>query len=280
MKVGTFAMYRRVLGGATADEEQLFEFSASDHYVVDAPNASVSSDGQHIAYTDDAGLHLYNPELNDDQLVLSNQPATSRFEVGGGVRGLRYSSPIWAPAGAWLYVQAGDNRWPYSGHGETMRPLESTAEYRLARHADEWSPDGEHLCGDTSQTAAGGIGILTPGSTETIDYTPNLFDNAILRPGLGSCAWAEDGRIAVGYEADGINHFTIAIIEPSGMPTARIDAGAVLPEVHHWLPDRSGFVIVTLSDALVSTSAAVLLDGTYRRLPFDAERVLGTIPAP
>ena len=279
-KAGRFAMYRRVLGSANADGEKMFEFSASDRYVVDAPNASVSSDGQHMAYTDDAGLHLYSPESNDDQVVLSNQPATSRFETGGGVRGLRYSSPIWAPAGDWLYVRVGDNRWPYNGHDETMRPLESTAEYRLARHADEWSPDGEHLCGDTSQTAAGGIGILTPGSTETIDYTPNLFDNAILRPALGSCTWAEDGRLAVGYDVDNLRHFTIAILDAFGMPIARVDAGAVYPELHHWLPDLSGFVVETLADDFVPKSAAVLLGGTYRRLPFAVERVLGMIPAP
>lgn len=271
----TFAVYRRPLGASNVDEEELFEFTASDRYLVDfSTTASVEPDGRHVVYTDDAGLHLYDIESHNDRLLVSNELASPRDTPGNGSRGNRYSDPVWSPAGGWLSVISEENRWPYNRiAAETIRPLDSSTEYKLGgRGANGWSPDGQHLCGDTSQTAATGIGLLTPGSTEILDLTPNLFDNLILRPTVDSCAWAEDGRLAVGYDTDGIKHFIIAILDISGRPTARIDAGAVWPHVDYWLPDRTGFVIATLADPSSFNSAAIMLDGTYRRLPFDAEK--------
>jgi hypothetical protein len=223
-------------------------------------------------------LHLYDVELREDRRLLSNQPSSERNTPGN-----RYSSPTWSPAGGWLTVTRSGILRPYDIQSsiETIRPLEPITDYTLGGGSRfrQWSPDGSRLCGDTYQTAAAGIGILTPGSAETLDLTVNLFDNLILRPTVDSCAWAEDGRLAVGYDTDGIKHFIIAILDISGQPTAHIDAGAVWPHVDYWLPDRTGFVIATLADPSSFKSAAIMLDGTYRRLPFDAERVLSTISA-
>jgi hypothetical protein len=273
---GLFAVFRRPLGGSDADEERIVEFSASGRYLSDlSPMASVSPDGRFVVYTDDVGVHLYDVDSHDDRRLLSNQPSSVVNTPGN-----HYASPFWAPAGGWLLLTRTGTRRPYDTQGnlETIQPLEPITEYTLGGGGKaRWNADGSQLCGNTSTTVAAGIGIITPGTYESRDLTPNLFDNAILRPAVDSCVWADDGRLAVGYDTDNLRHFIIAILDGSGMPIAHVDAGAVWPSVDFWLPDQTGFVIETLTGASTFHASAVMLDGTYRRFPFEAGRVVGTI---
>jgi WD40-like Beta Propeller Repeat len=269
------AMLRRRFGGDS--EEQLFTFHPSSFLTLARDIASVSPDGTRIAYVADDGLHVRTLASKDDKLLLQNMPRPADRSVAG----THYGRPVWSPAGRWLLVTREPDP-PANAPNEgplILDPSDAGSERDLPIGGDpEWSPDGQELCGNTRATVDD-VALYTVASGEVRNLTSSWFANASLAHSFGLCAWSSDGKLASGYGIGAIQ-FEIAVLGASGTKIAIIDAGAVLPEVTQWLPDGTGVIVTTLGGAsLDATSSAVMLDGSWRRLPNDPGYVVGTVPA-
>jgi hypothetical protein len=271
----TAAMLRRRLGDA--HDEQLFVFHPSGFLNQARDTAAVSPDGVDVAYAGDDGLHVRTLASGDDRLLLQSMPAPADRSVVG----THYGRPVWSPGGRWLLVSR-ESDGPGNARNEgplILDPSDAASERDLPlAGSPEWSPDGQELCGNTRATVDD-VALYEVASGEVRNLTSSWFANASLAHAFGPCAWSSEGKLASGYDIGAIQ-FEVAVLDASGAKIAIVDAGAVLPDVSWWLPDGTGVIVTSLNGAaLNANSNAVMLDGSWRRLPTDPGYVVGTIPA-
>ena len=270
---------RRLSGGA---EEQLFTFAPSRTQSLARDITAVSPDGARVAYVAGDGLHMRTLESGEDELLLQNIP----MSADRSVRGIYYDRPVWSPAGPWLLAMR-ESEPP--ANAPNAGPLivnpsapGSERDLRLGLNSEQaWSPDGHQLCvGVGTGVGTADVGLYDVASGAVRNLTSSWFPNASLGHSLSAGVWANDGKLASEYDVASLQ-VGLAILDTSGSQIALLDAGAVVPGVIQWLPDSSGVIVETLEGAsLDAHSSAVMLDGSWRRLPNDPGQVVGTIPAP
>jgi hypothetical protein len=262
---------RRLSGGA---EERLFTFRRSDVITVGMNVAAVSPDGTRVAYTASDGLHVRTLASGDDRLLLANMP---RARDGSGA-GFHYDAPAWSPAGRWLLVYRGaDPPANIQNAGPVVLDPSDPASARDVPLGGwpAWSPDGQRLCGETRATVSD-LALYTLNSGEVRNLTSARSADSIVPRDFGACTWLNDGELAAEYNVGGLQ-LRIAVLDTTGRQIATLDAGAVLSGAI-WLPNGSGVIVSTLAGTpLEPQSSAVMLDGSWRRIPDSPGTVVGTI---
>jgi hypothetical protein len=276
---GTFEVYRRQLGGTA---ERLFTFEGNGKNIEFADtNASVAPDGLHLAFSDAKGLNIRDLSAHADTAVLTNGHCEPNAPASSPCYG-SYFMPEWSPRGAWLFVR----KILFEGAVGVLIRHPATApeasELKVGGLLTSWSPDGTQLCMGDSGLQAGAVGRVDPNDRVFHDLYPTIPDSALPAPRPdrlypSACVWSADGGIAAQYGAasgDG----NVAVFDANGRFVQIIGVRRPL-YVSAWLADTSGFLVSEYGTPTRRNFVSVmLLDGTYRRVPFDAERVLGTIP--
>lgn len=269
--------------------EDLFTFQAdAQGTAASEPLATASPDGRYVAYTDERGLRLYDVTTHVDRGLLGNRPQ-SPTNAPGNI----YLSPLWAPAGGWLVL----TRTGYPPYDKPtldfIRPLEPITEYTADAGGvfRAWSPDGKLLCASRAGQLTNGyafddVGLVTPGQSA---FEPLIHRVTVDKPGdvptvvvPTACAWSADGRVAISYDNEHSGRRAITVFDTKGAQLSQVgidDAFAIAG----WLPDGNG-VIRGVEDEederLLGQNLALLLDGSFRSLPFSPARVLAVIPPP
>ncbi len=280
---GTFEVDRRQLGGAP---DPIFTFEGNGKNIeFSGTNASVAPDGLHMAFSDAAGLKIRDIAAGVDTAVLVNGHCAPQVAASSPCHG-SYFAPQWSPHEDWLFVQ----RILYEGAVGVLVSHPATSpnvvELKVGGLLASWSSDGVKVCMADNGMQPGAAGLVDPNDGVFHDLYPRIPDSGLPAPRPDRlypsvCAWNVAGSLAVQYFTSSDREATtIAVFAKMG----RFDRSIALPrplQVSAWLPDASGFLLSKYdAPARRNFTSAILLDGTYRRLPFDAERVLGTIPAP
>lgn len=279
---GMFEVSRRQLGGVA---ESLFTFEGNGKNIeFSKTNASVSPDGTHIAYSDAEGLNVRDLDAGVDTGVLTNGRCEPEASLSAPCRG-SYYAPQWSPRGDWLFVQ----KILYEGAVGVLIRQPATApevtELKVGGLLTSWSSDGTQLCMGDNGYQVSAVGRVDPDNPTFHDLYPSVPDAVLPQPRPdylfpGSCLWSATGQIAVSYVIPGENQKWLAIFDADGAYADRIPIPGSTPVFGQtpWLPDGSGFIVGAYDSTEGRSNTKVLmLDGTYRRLPIDAERVLGTL---
>ena len=283
----TIQVDRQALGRSTSEE--LFTFNANAQEVASSePAATVSPDGRYIAYTDERGLRIYDVAAHSERGLLSNQPH-SPTNAPGNI----YLSPLWAPAGGWLVV----TRTGYPPLDpptlDFIRPLEPITEYTADAGGAfrAWSADGTRLCASRAGFFTRGytfddVGLLTPGQPtfqllflrvfmEKPGFVPQVSDPT-------ACSWSRDGRVAISHGIERASSSAITVVRTADLSRTPLSMGHYAGgfSVVGWLPDGDGVVRSVENSYLGNQNVVLMLDGSFRSVPFRPERIFGVIPPP
>lgn len=279
---GDFAVYRVALSGGTPEELVRFEGRAFRH-PLSRSQASVSPDGQYLAYVHGPGLAILDLTSGATQQVLQNGACDGPvFETCWD-----YRRPEWSPDGRLLKV----SKVLWEGSLTVLiAPFETPlgVTETLYSGASTWSLDGQQLC----------IRKLTYlGLSPTLVYdvaTGKSSDTSINIPvptpatssqhvDAQTCAWAEGGLVAVGYIVDRVpgspRSGFIAVVDSALNLVTMSDPIEDFVGVVAWLPDESGIMFYRSGQLGELLPSGVFdLEKGIVDLPFEADKVLGLIP--
>jgi hypothetical protein len=289
---GTITVYRQSIGAA--DAETVFTFVGETQSVGPRAwsNVSASDDGRYIAYADIDGISVYDTTAGTAKRALRNTCVPNSSGVDAACK--QYTSPGLSPDGATLLA----TRPGYeTSSGVLTRPFDpdpQPIELNAGGQFQTWSPDGTRICLPEVGIQPMKVGTITLPALDVQDITQR-----IATPGLGAevtpatfpsnCLWRRDGGVAVSFidsaPRTGEQRWRVAVLSllAGGDADRDYDLPAPYRTVPAWLPDGSGLVISGYAPCVPCgerdpTSAALLLDGTVRALPFEAGVVLGAIP--
>ena len=274
-----YGLYRATLKGG--EPEELFRFSGRRLSFNFPSGASVSPNGEHVAYSDTEGLVLLDLASGERTRLLSNGDCTG-FQTCVG-----YYVPKWSPTGGLLKV----TEVFYEGAFDIIiNPFESPVsviDIQQGGLYSVWSPDGERLCMGQDLVIGSGMLVLFDVGTGRIDdlavklqaLAPN---GTMLRTLAHGCVWSEDGRLTVSYiVSDDPRSRRIAVIDEQ---LAFLTQSESIPHLLHvlaWLPDSSGVVFdrssTTGAPRQPRPAGIYHLKQGILALPFEADQVLGVI---
>lgn len=278
---GTFTIYRQPIDGGAV--QKLFSFHGNGKQVeFAATNATVSPDGLYVAYSDDAGVSIYDLTRSTATPLLTNTHCVDNTPAG--CHG--YFSPSWSPRGDWLSVEEIFYEGAQLVGVQPLHPAVGVREFTpIYDYASaSWSSDGSRLC-VVPENGSGAVRVIRPEGGADVDLGSTLGAALSLPDGAHAswCGWSNDGRLAMrytGFDDQSATHVAVfsgslSFQQDFALPTP---SGGAL-NATTWLPDGSGLIASDYPHgASALESIVVLLDGTTRSLPFKANRVLGVIP--
>ena len=237
---------------------------------------AVSPDGEHVAYTDNEGLWMFDIATSERRLRLAHQ----KCEFGDDISICKYyHEPSWSFDGTWLVLREGH----YEGSiavilqpGSTAPPLGSQVSNGAGGLWRTWSPIEPRLCVSASGYQDGGAGILqTDAAYRDLEILPSYETG---RAALASnCAWSIRGEIAVAYRISAADTQAALILSSSLEMLSTVD----LPFQHRltaWLPDSTGFIVTYRAGEARPQSRILLLDGSLHELALPADDVIAVLP--
>ena len=294
---GAITVYRQAIDAAVPESLFMFVGETQGAGPRAWSNVSASDDGRYIAYADIDGISIYDTTAGTAKRALRNTCDPHSSGVDAACK--QYTSPGLSPDGAALLA----TRPGYESFSGVLTrlldPDPQPSELNAGGQFQSWSPDGRRICLSEVGIQPRKVGTITLPALDVRDITPRITALGLspeLTPATfsGSCSWSPNGwspngRVAVTFidwePRSGEQRWRVAVLPLLSGGDA--DRAYDLPEPYRtvpaWLPDGRGLVISGYAPCVPCgerdpTSAALLLDGAVRSLPFEAGVVLGAIP--
>jgi hypothetical protein len=268
-----FVVARRTLNGPL-HELELFRFRGNLKNIEwSETNASVSPDGRYVAYSDRDGIKLFDSSMSSHRLLAAHGVCTGpRTEDCYGLY-----DPTWSPTGDWIAI-----RMVFYEGGTTAfaRPDEQQAV--LIRSPDgrgglfrQWYPEQTRLCASASGYGGGGFGVLDAPMQTFVDLSP-IVQNAGEPILVQHCDVNDSNELAVVTLRADDEPATLTLIGSDGQTVASFNVDPYVG-LCCWLPDASGVIVwASLPGTRDRQNLVVIRDGSFRSLPFDMGRILGS----
>ena len=170
----------RLKPGSSAD--RLFDFVCVGGCY---ESLGLSNDGALLAYDAIDGLRIRRLGDGDDRVLAPSDRSARNYRSRG--------NPSWSADGRWV-------SFDYSGEAVTQGAIEVATgrEHRIGNQTvPRWSPTGASICEGTVTGRDGQI--LQPDSGQSV--TIANINNSSNFHHFTACAWAPDGRVAMGFSA-------------------------------------------------------------------------------